>query len=206
MSKPCLIIVHGLPATGKTAVSTTISQRLHIPAFAKDILKEAMFDTVGYSDKAWSSKVSHASHRLMDIIIEQELGCGRTLIVEGNFKPEIDSTRFQKLCEKYSANCLQLLCWAEGQGLYERFQERETSPDRHPAHVHSAYSRSLVKELLAPGKAKPLMHVDTTIEVNTSDFSLIDYTALANQIGSFITSENLLSIPTLHEVSEAKTL
>jgi len=202
MQKPCLIIVHGLPATGKTAVSTEISNRLHIPVFAKDALKEAMFDTVGYSDKAWSSKVSHASHRLMDIIIEQELGCSRSLMVEGNFKPDIDSARFHRLCEKYSASCLQLLCWAEGEGLYNRFQERETSPDRHPAHVHPDYPRSLVKELLAPGKAVPLYSVDNTIEIDTSDFSLIDYTMLTSKISSFMTDGRLSGVPIQRKVAD----
>lgn len=202
MSKPCLIIVHGLPGTGKTTVSSEVSNRLHIPVFAKDTLKEAMFDTVGYSDKAWSAKVSHASHRIMDIIIEQELGCGHSLMIEGNFKPDIDSMRFQKLCKKYSAGCLQLLCWAEGEGLYERFQEREISPDRHPAHVHPDYPRSLVKELLAPGKAKPLSHVDNTIEVDTSDFSRINYAALADSISLFMSNDQTATTPGRHEVIE----
>jgi predicted kinase len=190
MSKTCLIIVHGLPGTGKTTVSTEISRRLHIPVFAKDILKEQMFDTIGYSDKAWSTKVSHASHRVMDVVIEQELGCGRSLMVEGNFKPDVDSVRFQKLCEKYSAGCLQLLCWADGEDLYRRFQEREASPDRHPAHVHSDYPRSLVKELLAPGKAKPLRNANDTITVDTTDFSRVDYNGLEGHIVDFMNSES----------------
>jgi predicted kinase len=197
MRKPCLIIVHGLPATGKTSVSSEISKRLYIPVFAKDTLKEAMFDTVGYSDKAWSAKVSHASHRLMDIIIEQELGCRRSLMVEGNFKPGIDSDRFHKICEKYSATCLQLLCWAEGEGLYNRFQEREANPDRHPAHVHPDYSRSLVKELLAPGKAIPLSNVG-----DTSDFSLRDYTTLANRISTFIHEGGFSQTPATRKPQE----
>jgi predicted kinase len=202
MSKPCLIVVHGLPATGKTAVSTEISKRLHIPVFAKDAIKEAMFDTIGYSDKAWSTKVSHASHRLMDIIIEQELSCDRSLMIEGNFKPDIDSTRFYKLCEKYSAHYLQLLCWAEGEGLYERFQERETSLDRHSAHVHPDYPRSLVRQLLAPGKAKPLTNADATLEIDTTDFSLIDYASLVTRISLLMKGEESVASPVQREVVE----
>jgi hypothetical protein len=138
----------------------------------------------------------------MDIIIEQELGCGRSLMVEGNFKPGIDSDRFHKICERYSATCLQLLCWAEGEGLYNRFQERETSPDRHPAHVHPDYPRSLVKELLAPGKAIPLSNAGDTIEVDTSDFSLINYTTLASRISTFIHESGFSQTPTTRKLHE----
>lgn len=182
MARPSLIIVHGLPGTGKTTIATELSKRLRLPVFAKDALKERMFDALGYSDKTWSRNVSHASHRIMDLIIEQELGTGRSLIIEGNFKPDIDSKRFQQLLEKNHAKCIQILCWADGEALYERFQERESSPGRHPAHVLPEVPRDLVKALLAPGKAHPLDVADQTIQIDTTDFSNVDFTKLAETV------------------------
>src|SRR3989442_1170409 len=54
MNRPKLVLVNGLPGTGKTTVARKISDHFHWPCFSKDVFKELIFDGLGWSDKAWS--------------------------------------------------------------------------------------------------------------------------------------------------------
>src|SRR5687767_10053733 len=73
MPKNVIIIISGAPATGKTTLGKKLSAKYNIPFISKDALKERIFDNLGWSDKAWSLKVSAASHRIMDYFIAEEL-------------------------------------------------------------------------------------------------------------------------------------
>ena len=45
-----LIIIAGMPATGKSTLAKSLSAELSLPILEKDEIKEAMFDTLGYAD------------------------------------------------------------------------------------------------------------------------------------------------------------
>lgn len=42
-----LIIINGLPGTGKTTIAKPLASKLGFPLIAKDGIKEFLFDTVG---------------------------------------------------------------------------------------------------------------------------------------------------------------
>jgi predicted kinase len=174
--RPYLVLLNGFPGTGKTTVGKQLSQHLHVPFLSKDAFKELIFDALGWSDKEWSLKVSAASHRIMDYLIAEELKVGHSLIIEANFKPKIDSARFRRYQDTYGALLIQILCWAQGDVLFDRYWRRHTS-DRHPGHVEAA-TREEQRRGLAPGKCEPLSIDGTTIEVDTTDFDRVDYAGI----------------------------
>ena len=45
-----LVIVNGLPASGKTTLVERLSKDLGSPAFSKDDFKELLADTIGFTD------------------------------------------------------------------------------------------------------------------------------------------------------------
>ena len=45
-----LIIIAGMPATGKSTLARALSENFSFPVLEKDDIKEEMFDTVGYRD------------------------------------------------------------------------------------------------------------------------------------------------------------
>jgi cytidylate kinase len=47
-----LIIIAGMPATGKSTIAKKIAGKLGLPILEKDDIKEELFDTVGYKDLA----------------------------------------------------------------------------------------------------------------------------------------------------------
>jgi predicted kinase len=172
-SRPCLVLVNGFPGTGKTTVASRLSRHFRLPLLSKDVFKEVMFDALGWSDTEWSLKVSAAAHRIMDYVIDEELKIGHSLIVEANFKPAVDSARFRGFQDAYDAQLIQVLCWAEGDVLFDRYWARHVT-DRHPGHVETA-TRDEQRRGLAPGKCEPLSVSGQTIEVDTTDFTRVDY-------------------------------
>jgi predicted kinase len=179
-SPPLLILVTGLPGAGKTSVGRTLSERLKIPFLSKDAFKERIFDTLGWKDKAWSLRVSEASHRILDYIVEEELKAGHSLIIESNFKPEIDSARFRAIQHRFGVVGVQVLCWAERDILFERYSAHHQT-NRHPGHIESATPEEQRRDL-ALGKGKPLQIGGPVIELDTTDFAKVDYSSLAQAI------------------------
>jgi predicted kinase len=173
---PYLVLVNGFPGTGKTTVAKKLAQHFGVALLSKDTFKELIFDKLGWSDKEWSLKVSAVSHRIIDYIIDVDLKVGHSLIIEANFKPAIDSERFRWFQDAYQARLVQILCWAQGDVLFDRYWTRHLS-DRHPGHVEAA-TREEQRRGLAPGKCEPLSIRGTTIELDTTDLDRIDYPSL----------------------------
>src|SRR5215472_15932905 len=104
------IIITGLSGTGKTTLGKQLASRLLLPFISKDIIKELLFDNLGYSDRAWSKKLGVASFKIMDYLIEEQLKAGHSMILETNFNPKIHSSKFQNWQEKYTFKVLQIVC------------------------------------------------------------------------------------------------
>ena len=46
-----LILIAGLPGTGKTSFAQYLSAKMKIPMVSKDIVKEHLFDTIGFRNR-----------------------------------------------------------------------------------------------------------------------------------------------------------
>ena len=184
MSTPIIVIISGLSCTGKSTLTEKISKRFSIPYFSKDMFKELLFDELGYSDRVWSKKLGGASYAILYKIAQSLLKTGQSFILESNFKPEIDRQDFLDLQKNFSFKIIEVLCYADGKILFERFKQRAEGGNRHPGHVdHLCYPEQ--KKVLMVGKAKS-MGIGDLIEVDTTEFEKIDY----NKI--LITIEKLL--------------
>lgn len=130
-----VIIVTGAPASGKTTLATELSGRFKIPLIRKDAIKELLFKLLGWSNREWSRRVGAAAYALMHLFAENELNCGRPIMLESNFKTNIDTEVFRAWEQKYDCRYFQVFCHAPTEVLRERFEERVRSGRRHPGHV-----------------------------------------------------------------------
>lgn len=51
MSKISLIIITGLPGTGKTTLGRKLAEEFRLPFISKDDIKEFLFDNLGWKDR-----------------------------------------------------------------------------------------------------------------------------------------------------------
>lgn len=173
MNQSNLIIVSGLPCTGKTTLSEMLSKKLGMPVFSKDQFKESLFDSLGIKDREWSKTLGVTSYQLLYSVLESFLRVGDSLILESNFNMKYDTSHFLSLKENYSFNSFQIICQTEGRILYNRFKKRSLSGKRHPGHVDHLNLEEF-KPVLLSGKYDPIEIGGQIIKINTDNFDHLD--------------------------------
>lgn len=178
---PLVILVNGLPATGKTTLARRLATDLQLPLLAKDAIKEMLFDTLGWSDRAWSRKLGGATVAILLMLLEEQVRAGKPCVVECNFYPDRDTQRFHDLQQKYRFTPFQILCVTDGPTLYTRYCQRAQTAERHPGHVETL-NLNEHRELLLHGRIEPLALGGTLYELDTTDFATINYADLCAAI------------------------
>jgi predicted kinase len=177
MKKPLLVIVSGPPAAGKTALGRRVAQALRLPFINKDGIKESLFDTLGWRDRDWSKQLGRASSELLWHFVEAQLAAGASLVIESNFDARFATPRLRALRERFVFEPVQIQCIAAGAVLWQRFQARVASGERHPGHADQLNGEEFRSMLLNP-KLDLLDIGGLTIEVDTTHFEQLDYDGL----------------------------
>ena len=185
-----LIIVSGLAATGKTFIAKQIADYLQLPLISKDKIKELLYDSLLLSelyDTRWSRKLTAASMLLMYQYAEIEICLNRSCIIESTFNPEFSTPDILGMRQRCSFNPIQILCYAEGSVVVERFKNRVQSGLRHPAHPDAlALNDPMYMAKLASGRDEILDIGGQIIEVNTTNFEKINLAALTAKLSEFL--------------------
>jgi predicted kinase len=126
MRLPLLIVVTGMPSSGKTTVAEALACELRLPLIAKDEIKESLYESLGAEDVAASGRLGAAAYALIFALVRRMLGSGVSLIVEANFFRDQEA-EFSMLP---SHGLIQLHCEAPLPVLIERYANRS----RHPGH------------------------------------------------------------------------
>lgn len=176
-----VLVINGLPGVGKTTAATALAQRLSWPLMTKDMYKESLFDSLGWSDRAWSRQLSRASMDLLFVWLERELIAQRTCVVESNFECARDTPRFMTLATHYSVRFVQVHMVCDGPTLWQRHQRRGQDGSRHPGHQEGAVALELRDRLLL-GREDPLALPGAYIQIDTTDLHLVDYDAVYHAV------------------------
>ena len=195
------ILVTGIPAAGKSTMAEVVSEKLKLPVISKDAIKEVLFDNVGFQSRAEKVKLGIASMEIMYYVAGQLMKAGQPFILENNF--EYSSEHGVKtLLEKYQYSALTITLTGDYKVIYQRFLERENSPDRHRGHiVNDCYperkennqetlkSKTVTYENFVRGIEKRGFDAfcadGRQIKVDTTDFSKINMEELFSQIAAW---------------------
>jgi predicted kinase len=175
--KTLLILISGLPCTGKTTLARKIARQLALPLISRDALKELLFDCLGWSDREWSKKLGMASYQLLYYFINSQVNVGNSLIIESNFLSQFDNAKFLELKKQYNFYLLEIICSAERKILLQRFKNRAESDERHPGHVDRLNYQEF-ENTLSQNLDSKLEVSDRILTIDTTDFTGIDYQKL----------------------------
>ncbi len=162
-----------------------IAAHFNLPLFGKDVIKETLFDTLGWSDRARSKQLSHASIALLYRMLEIELAAGRACMLESNFDSELAATDLQAVRARYPFNPLQIQCTTDPEELLARLRHRTAIRERHPGHVDALWVPELRPETI-PWRSPPIEIGGPVIELDTTDFDAIDYDELFAEIARYL--------------------
>jgi len=180
---PLALVITGGPASGKTTIGKRLAREMGLPFLSKDMLKETLFDTVGWSDREWSRKLGAASMRLLYRCAEALLEVDHSVVIESNFYPDFDTPPMLELQRQTGCRFAQVLCEAPGPMLVERFRSRELSGERHPGHAGQA-SLEEIEQIILRGPWPALPIDGELIRVDTTDFEAIDYAGIVRRLSS----------------------
>lgn len=156
------IVVTGIPAAGKSTMAELLSKELKLPVISKDSIKELLFDYIGFQSREEKVKLGTASMEIMYYMAGQLMKVGQPFILENNFE-HVSKEGLNALLSRYSYCALTVTLTGDYRVIYQRFLERNASPDRHRG----------FDTFKAAGEQ---------IKVDVTDFAKVDMDALLKKI------------------------
>jgi predicted kinase len=151
-----------------------------MPFIHRDGIKEALFDSLGWSDREWSRKLGGASYHLLFHFARAQLVAGCSVVIESNFGRR-SQTEFDVLRRQVDYVPVQAVCHADASVLLQRYSARVDSGERHPGHVDHLNVEEYKARLLA-SQPDVLDLGCEVIRVDTTDFSAVDYEGIVSAI------------------------
>jgi predicted kinase len=187
VTQPWLIIVTGLPCTGKTTLGKWLAGQLGIPFVNKDGIKELLFEILGWKDRDWSKQLGRASVELLFYFAEAQLAAGSSLVIESNFDSTLAPPSFRALQEKYRVHFIQVFCVAQEETIFDRFKARAGT--RHPGHVDHLFLDEFEDAL--PKMKQDVLDIEgPVIRVDTTDIQKVDYDGVLQAVRASVTDHS----------------
>lgn len=129
-----LLLISGMPATGKSTLARRIGEELHFPILEKDEIKEVLFDTLGYADLKEKRRLDTIATAVLLQTAEKLLQSGVDLILVNNFESSMAPT-VDEMIARCEARCITLFLNGDAEVLYQRYVERDRKKSRHQGHT-----------------------------------------------------------------------
>jgi predicted kinase len=182
MGKPLLVIVNGLPGTGKTTLARRLAADIPLPVFSRDGMFETLYDALECQSNGCPPLMGHTSYTLLYYVAGSILAAGQSLVVEAFFgRPELRTADLLRLQHAADFEPLQIVCKADGRVLVERFLARMEDVERHVGHSDPQWIEQNKARLLQ-GQLTPLALGGPIIEIDTTTPDNFDYTDLLGRV------------------------
>ncbi len=193
-----VILVTGIPASGKSVLAEKLSASLGLPWFSKDSIKEELYDAIGFGSREEKVKLGRAGTEILYYVAEQMMRAHTPFILENNFESE-SGPGLVKLLEHYGYRALTIRLTGDYARIYERFAQRDKSPLRHPGHVtNNRYSKQegavqsqtiSLEQYIAGIRSRGMDSFSAggqVIIVDTTDFSKVNWEGLYREIDGYM--------------------
>jgi predicted kinase len=192
-----LILLAGLPGTGKTYLSKMIIKELgECYTLSQDDIKEYYCDLYGFQTIEEKQIIEKMAWARYYEIMETQMQVGDNLLSDYPFslkqKPHI-----QQLVEKYGYKVITIRLTADLDVLFERQKKRDLDPSRHLSHIVTSYQkgdhlpdRKKADNLLTyeeffkrcTTRGYDTFELGKLFEVDVTDFTKVNYSKLMEDI------------------------
>ena len=176
IQNPCVLIVNGHPATGKTALAQFLSHRLTLPLLSKDYVKETLGDHLGTASYEDSIRLGRAAFETIFTLAEAWLSNGVSVILESPIRADIEDSRIARLERECPCTATQILLTAKPSILSDRYRQRSRNPSRHHSHFDEQRFSQIDAMVFEP--LTPLTVSGGTLTVDTSNWTDVNYDSI----------------------------
>ena len=170
-----LVIIGGVPATGKTTTTEFLAKETEFQVVAWDRLKESVWDVCATRDKEMNAEIGSCMFGVFKQYIESYLKRGESVIAEATFTWESDADWINGLAQKYGVHLYQVWHTADSEVAKHRFKQRWEAGKRHPGHFADAqYIMGDFKDRFWNKAYNPLNLKGDTMVLDTTDVELIN--------------------------------
>lgn len=168
-----LILVAGMPGTGKTRFANYLSDKLQKSLICKDKLKEIIWDKLHY-DASETQKYGGLAYDLSFHFCEMLMKSKQTIIFESNFSSTCPDILLM-MVNKYGYKVITILFDGDVEVIHKRFVERDKTEERHPGLVSNGCFHDFDFFKKATHPCRDFNYGDCIITVDTTDFSKVSY-------------------------------
>ncbi|PKG21598.1 AAA family ATPase [Niallia nealsonii] len=192
-----LILLAGLPGTGKTYLCNVIKSELgEFYKLSQDDLKEYYCDVYGYRNLEEKQDLEKIVWEKYYEIMEQQMQAGTNIMSDYPFSQK-QKLPIQQLAEKYGYEVVTIRLIADLDVLFERQKKRDLDPTRHLSHIVTSYkkgdhlaNRSNADNLLTyeefikrcTTRGYDTFELGKLYEVDVSDYTKVNYCKLLEDI------------------------
>jgi len=133
MSHSRLILVTGLPGTGKSTLARALARSLHLPLLAKDSIKEPLLRVLA-PRAVPSRQLSDAAFAIVFACLQDCLAGAGGVVLEGNFRSGEHEPALQAALPDPAPSIAQILCRLPESQRQSRLALRQSDNTRHPGH------------------------------------------------------------------------
>jgi deoxyadenosine/deoxycytidine kinase len=171
-----LIIIAGMPGTGKTTFANFLSDKLQIPLVCKDKLKEIIWDKVHYDTniRTEAQKYAGLAYDISFHFCEMLMKSNQTFIFESNFGRECPEP-IKLNVNQYKYRVITVLFDGEVEAIHKRFLARDITEERHPGLVSNNYFSDFEYFKKSTQACREFNYGDVRITVDSTDFSKVSY-------------------------------
>jgi predicted kinase len=137
MDEDIVVVVTGIPASGKSTLATALSNQLVWPLISKDVIKEALLGALGTGDLEWSQRLGRAGH----VVMYSLAAAIPKVILEAHFQRGIAETELLAL----NRRIVQIYCRCPVDVAGERYRRRIDDPNRHAGHLPEHQSDQVIQ-------------------------------------------------------------